>query len=256
MVAVSWSQAAVSAEEFSAGYKAEHDLPTGMVVSLKSEQERSVEPASQENIDNLLGVIVGGSKSLFQISSQESNVQIVTNGQTEVLVTDTNGAVKEGDYVTVSGIVGIGIKADQDHSKVVGKALENFSDADTRTVETSNGDTRDIAVARIPVMVQIGGNPDLAVEESFLPDFVQGAANELAGEPVPPARIILAMVIITGGIIGSMVLLYGAVSSTIISIGRNPLSDKSIYAGLFRMVLIALAIVSLASVIGYLIVAG
>lgn len=255
LVAVSLSYP-VLAEEFSVGYKADYDLPTGMVVSLLSDEEGAVEPANQDNIDDLLGVVVGGGTSLFQISSQESNVQVVTDGKTEVLVTDVNGVIEAGDHITVSSINGIGVKADDEDRKIVGKAIEDFKRPDTRTVETDSGDMRDIAVARIPVMTQIGGNPDLATRDSFLPDFVQNSANALAGEPVEPARIVLALLIITGGVVGSMVLLYGAVSSTIISIGRNPLSDKSVYGGLARIVLIAVVIILLTSGVGYLIIMG
>ncbi|PSO43746.1 hypothetical protein BRC20_00230, partial [Candidatus Saccharibacteria bacterium QS_8_54_8] len=87
-----------------------------------------------------------------------------------------------------------------------------------------------------------------------LPNFVQGAANTVAGQPVAPGRIIIALLVVAGGLVGAMVLLYGAVSNTIISIGRNPLSNKSIYAGLFRMVIIALIIILLSQALGYAII--
>lgn len=246
----------VSAQDFSSGYKSEVSLSAGMVVSLVSEQERLVEPANEDNIDNLLGVVVSGNDSLFTVSSQESNVQVVTGGVTKMLVTDTNGEIGQGDYVTASAINGVGKKADSDHAKVVGKAQGNFADYDVRTVATQDSQRGPISVARMPVLVQIGGNPQMRVEESILPGFVQESANTLAGEPVAPARIIMAIIVIVGGLAGSMVLLYGAVSNTIISIGRNPLSDKSIYAGLFRMILVALAIILFSNAIGYAIIAA
>lgn len=239
---------------FSSGYSSEFTLPSGMAVSLNPEEDGLVEPASKANIDDLLGVVVGGSESVFAVTSRESNVQVVTSGLTELLVTDDNGEIESGDYVTVSQISGIGMKADREHSKIIGTAQADFSNPSVRRVEAEDGESRDVAVARIPVVIQVGGNPRATEEDTPLPGVLQGFANELAGEPVAPARIIIALVVITGGIVGAMVLLYGAVSSTIISIGRNPLSDKSIYAGLARMVFISLSIIMFSVALGYLII--
>lgn len=246
----------VSAQDFSSGYSAETDLPTGVVVSLVSEDTREIEPANSSNIDDLLGVVVGGSGSLLMLSTQESNVQVVTSGVTEVWVTDAFGDIDAGDHITASSINGIGRKASREDGKILGVARANFRDATTRTVTAEGGEMRDVAVARIPVLVQIGGNPESSRQESFLPSFIQEGANAIAGEPVTPARVLIGLTVITGGIVGSMVLLYGAVSSTIISIGRNPLSDSSIYAGLFRMIMIAIGIIGLSVVIAYVIVVG
>lgn len=246
----------VMAQDFSSGYRSETDLPTGIAVSLVSEDTRDIEPANESNTDDLLGVVVGGTGSLMMLSTEESNVQVVTSGVTEVLVTDTFGDIEAGDHITTSSVNGVGRLADSNDSKVLGVAREDFQDATVRTVTTESGDIREVAVARIPVLIQVGGNPESARQETFLPGFIQEGANAVAGEPVAPGRIIIGLLVITGGIVGAMVLLYGAVSSTIISIGRNPLSDASIYAGLFRMIMIALGIIGLSVGIAYLIVVG
>lgn len=248
--------AGVYAQEFSSGYSAEVSLPTGMAVSFVSEDARSVEPANSSNIDNLLGVVVGGTGSLLTISSQESNVQVVTSGVTDLLVTDENGEIRDGDYVAISSIEGVGRKSRLSDSRIIGVARGDFSNPTVQTVRTETGETREVAIARIPVLIQVGGNPSVAQEESFLPGFIQDGANALAGEPVAPARIIIAIIIVIGGLVGSTVLLYGAVSSTIISIGRNPLSTASIYAGLARMIAIAVGIILLSVAIAYIVVVG
>lgn len=255
LVAVFFSSG-LSAQDFSTGYKAETSLPTGMIVSLESREERLVVPANQNNTGNLLGVVIGGSNSLLNLSTKESNVQVVTSGVVEVLVTDSKGVIKKGDLIALSDINGIGQKASEEDSKILGTAQEDVSDSSVKTVTTESGESRQVSVARIPVLVQVGGNPNLSQQDSFLPGFLQDTANALAGEPVAPARIIIALVIVTGGVVGSTVLLYGAVSSTIISIGRNPLSDKSIYAGLLRMVLIALGVIVLSCIIAFMVVSN
>lgn len=240
-----------SAQDFSSGYTSRSPVSAGMAVSLVPEQDKVVEPTHRENLDDVLGVVVSGSESLFTVTSEQSNVQVVTSGVTKMLVTDTNDTIRSGDYITASNVEGIGMRADDDHGKVIARARKDFAEADTRTVEVEEEEPRTVSVARIPVAIQIGGNPEAKVTDSPLPGFLQGTANMLAGQPVSPARIVISLVIVAGGLVGSMVLLYGAVSSTIISIGRNPLSNKSIYAGLFRMVLIALMIVLISLVLGY-----
>ncbi|MEX0934304.1 MAG: hypothetical protein WDZ42_00725 [Candidatus Saccharimonadales bacterium] len=247
----------VKAQDVSVGYRAETTLPTGMVVSLVSSETREVEPANRGNVNNLLGVVVQGTDSLMTISSQESNVQVATDGISEVLVTDEGGPISEGDYLSVSSISGIAKVAGVGDSKILGTARGNFEDADisTITVEDSNG-TRQVNVARIPLVIQIGANPNLREQASFLPDIIQGSADAVAGEAVGPTRIIIVLFVIAAGTLGSMVLLYGAVSSTIISIGRNPLSDGSVYGGLLRTIVVSVAILALTVIISYLVVAG
>lgn len=247
---------AIFAQDFSSGFVAETSLPAGMIVSLQSQQERLVVPANRNNIGNLLGVVVGGSNSLLNLSTQESNVQVVTSGVVDVLVTDDKGEIKAGNHITASEINGIGRLATREDAKIVGTAQADFADPNVRTVTTETGENMEVSVARIPVLIQVGGNPDMIQQETFLPGFVQESANSLAGEPVAPARIIIALVIIVGGIVGSMVLLYGAISSTIISIGRNPLSNKSIYAGLLRMAVVSIGIIFLSATVAYVILVG
>ncbi len=253
-VAVSVHVAPVFAQEFSSGYQSEASVSAGMAVSIVSEQNKTVEPTHRGNLSNVLGVVINGSDSLFAVTSQESDVQVATQGVTEMLVTDTNGAIQEGDYITASEVNGIGMRADDDHSIVIARAREDFGSVEARTIQTAGEESRTISVVRIPAVIQIGGNPNAKQTDSPLPGFLQSTANTLAGQPVSPARVIIALVVVAGGLVGSMVLLYGAVSNTIISIGRNPLSDKSIYAGLFRMVLIALVIILMSQALGYVII--
>lgn len=255
-VGAAFVSAPVEAQDFSSGYQTEETLPAGMMVSLVDEEAETVEPTNSANMEDLLGVVVSGSNSIFQITSGESNAQVVTSGFSEVLVTDVNGEVVDGDYITASEINGIGMRADEEHAHVLGQAQGDVRDSATRTVETEAGDTREVTVGRVPVIIKVGANPKMTDQETPLPGFIQGAANELAGEPVAPVRIMIALVIITGGLVGSTVLLYGAVSSTIIAIGRNPLSNKSVYAGLVRMISISMAIILFSVALGYVVVAA
>lgn len=254
-VGAAFVSAPAEAQDFSSGYQTEETLPAGMIVSLVGEEAETVEPTNSANMEDMLGVVVSGSSSIFQVTSGESNAQVVTSGFSEVLVTDVNGEVVDGDYITASEINGIGMLAGEENSHVLGQAQGDVRDSATRTVETEAGDTREVMVGRVPVIIKVGANPEIADQETPLPGFIQGAANELAGEPVAPVRIMIALVIITGGLIGSTVLLYGAVSSTIIAIGRNPLSNKSVYAGLVRMILISTAIILFSVALGYVVVA-
>lgn len=244
---------ALAQGDFSAGYRAETTLPAGMIVSLVSEDAREVAPASTDNLEDVLGVVVGGSNSLLVVSSNESNVQVATSGLVSMLVTDEVGTIRNGDYITLSNVDGIGRRASEGDSRIVGVARADFDSGEIQTVRTGE-DEREVAVTRIPVMIQIGANPATTAEDSVVPAFFQETANALAGEEVAPSRVIVALIVAVGGLIGAIALLYGAVSNTIISIGRNPLSKKTIYAGLVRMVAIALGIIGLTLILAYVIV--
>ena len=68
------------------------------------------------------------------------------------------------------------------------------------------------------------------------------ASELIAGKPVNPVRVYLSLVILAMAALISGSLIYSAVRSALIAIGRNPLSKKSIIRGLFQVVLIGLMV--------------
>ncbi len=92
------------------------------------------------------------------------------------------------------------------------------------------------------VDIGVAKNPLLKATEPNLPNALRKAAATIAGKPVDAVRVYISILVfgITTVVAGS--LLYGGVRSALISIGRNPLSKKSIIRGMIQVVITGLMV--------------
>ncbi len=229
------------------GYGADVVLQQGMIVGLKKDDLRKVEPVNNNQFDRVHGIVVGPNDSAVLLGRDNEKVYVATGGRFIVLVSDQKGDINQGDFVTVSSVSGIGMKSGEDDAIVVGKALESFKATDssqviaTASVKESGGKQRQLRLGHILVDISIGKNPRLKLDNN-LPDALRRASELIAGKAVPAIRVYISLVvlIITSIIAGSLI--YSAVRSSLIAVGRNPLSKKSIIRGLFQVVLIGLMV--------------
>lgn len=217
--------------------------PGGLVV-LQQGAPDSVELATQEHNDKLVGVV--GANPLISISDNANAVQVITSGVTVALVSDVNGAVKTGDAITTSPIAGVGMKA-SDNGVVIGSAQADLSSVKTttRTIKTTDGHDQTVHVGLIPVQVSVIFYASPTDQQTFLPSFLQDFANTVAGRQVSPVRVMIAGTVMLLSFLSIGVLLYASVKSSIISIGRNPLSEASVRKSLVQIGMIVLGILLL-----------
>lgn len=231
----------------------ETNLVAGAFMSLKQGSNNTVELANTNNADRLVGIV--GSKTLLQLGDTKSgSVQVVTSGVTDGLVSDANGPVNAGDKLTASPIAGIGMKATSS-LQVVGTAQANLaiSSAQTRTVTKQDGTQTTVHIAQIPVQVNVTYYASPGAAQTFLPPFLQDFANSVGGKQVSPARVIIATLILLLAFVSIAVLLYSTVRSSIISIGRNPLSERAVRKSIVQIGLTILGILLLTLITIYLI---
>ena len=116
----------VRAQTITQGYDVETDvvIQKGMIVGLKKDDARKVESINNSQLDQLHGVVVGGTDASFVLAEDKQKIYVASGGKFEVLVSDQNGAISQGDYISLSPITGIGMKADQYQAIVLGKAIE------------------------------------------------------------------------------------------------------------------------------------
>ena len=235
------------AQSVTQGYGTDMSLQRGMVVGLKKDDPRKVESINSDQVDRVHGVVVGANDSAVLISNETEKVFVATSGRFPVLVRDQGGEIKVGDYITVSAMSGIGMKSNDRVPIVIGKSTEAFSSKDgniivgTAKIKDSNGKEITVNIARITVDLGVGRNPLQKTDES-LPAALKRAGELIAGKPVSPARVYVAILvlIVSAAIAGSLT--YSAVRSGLIAIGRNPLGKKSIIKGMFQVVIIALMV--------------
>jgi hypothetical protein len=224
-------------------------IVAGAIVSFKADS-RQVELTATDTADTIAGV--AADDPLLAISSGEQEVQVVLSGSTGVLVSDINGDIHSGDKIAASPIAGVGMLATSD-GRVVGVAKADFdtSQAQTKTITDTRGQSHTVRIGSIPL--QVGLSYYQSESSGFLPPFVQSLANNIAGKEVSFVRILICLVLLLGALISLSVVVYSSVRSAMISLGRNPLASGNIRRSLYQVGLVTLGVWGGALVACYLI---
>jgi len=221
-------------------YFTEEPIEPGTVVSLKKGEREVVEPSTKDMSTSLFGVVVRQTDSTLRVSNGDSAVFVTTLGQAKTLVSDINGEINAGDQIALSPIKGVGQRA-VDDSVTIGTALEDFNPAGSiiSPVEVTNSDgqtsTANVGLIDVQVKPQLGNN-------SILPSGIADFGESIAGKPVSSFRLFTALALLVVSLAASSVLLFGAIRSALVAIGRNPLSKTLVYKGLFQVMAITTVI--------------
>lgn len=241
----------------SQGYKSSEPVPAGALVSLDQANPLTVQPANRDRLESMLGVVVAPTDSLISFATEANQVQVATNGLASAMVSNIDGDIKKGDKITASPINGIGMKANTS-TKVVGVAQADFDPnapgTTKKKIKDNAGKEYDISIGQLPILVDVAyyvkGTGD---DKTPLPKFLQDLSTLIAGKKVSTARIIAGLVILLVGLASATILLYSSARSSIISIGRNPLSQKAVYKGLIQVFIVVLVILAVSFGVVYVI---
>ncbi|HSW98759.1 MAG TPA: hypothetical protein VLF71_02895 [Candidatus Saccharimonadales bacterium] len=243
---------AAAASAIAQGFKAGGDgIVSGALVSLQQGVAGTVELSTAANSAHLVGVVER--QSLIDFANG-GTVQVVTSGTTPVLVSDINGLVKTGDRITASPIVGVGMKATES-ATVAGSAQADMqlSTAETRQVTAANGKQHTVHVGAVPLLVSAAYYQPKPTQSKFVPSGLQTFAANIAGHQVPPVRILVAGLVVVLLFVSVAVLLNSSVRSSIIAIGRNPLSGQSVRRSLFEVGVTTVGVLAFTVIAVYLI---
>lgn len=228
------TQAAGATSFISQSYSSSSDLALSSIVSLKSDSSDEVIPATHENSDNLLGVVVSANTSSLSLINNLSNqVQVATSGTLRVLVSDINGAISRGDYITASPITGVGMKA-TNNARIIGVAQGPIEGATTETIRGSDNSEQTVTIGEVSVLVNVSSyfkQPD----KTLIPSTIQNIANAIAGRNVNTLPIIISAGIFVVSLVVAIIIIYSMIRNAIISVGRNPLSQSAVYRNVIQM---------------------
>jgi hypothetical protein len=231
------------------GYAAETPLDNGTIVQLVAKDAKKVKVATQKELANMFGVTVDRNTLPLTISNgdQENEVFVAVSGTYNVLVSTQGGDIKSGDYVTMSSVNGVAMKAGTEEKVVFGRANASFDGKGLTlgqtTLKDSNGkDNQVVKIGSIPVTINIQRNPNIQSTEANLPDMLRRVGQAIAEKEVSPVRIYLSMGIAAVSLIAAIAVLYAGVRSGVISIGRNPMGKKSIFRALLQVILTSVLI--------------
>lgn len=236
----------------SQGYSADEQLPVGSIVSLATNTSDKVELSNSSNSDNILGVVINKEGSLLSLSNGTgTQVQVVTSGTVSILVSNINGSISRGDHITSSPVTGVGMKA-TGNVRVIGIAQGDFTEGSKQIYTDDEGVERTIYVGTIPLLVSVSyyfKEPD----KTLIPSAIQNIANALAGRSVSALPIVISSIIFLVMIIIVASIVFSMVRSSIISVGRNPMSQSAIYRDLVQLSALVLVILAVGIAAIYLV---
>jgi hypothetical protein len=250
------------AQAVTRSYKTDISLQRGMIVRKTQKDTSKVEALKADEIEKMEGVVVAANDSPVTLSSSDQSAQqvfVATTGQYNVLVSNQNGPIKKDDFITISSLAGIGMKADGRQSRIIGKSLEAF-DGKTNisgktTVKNSAKATIPITLGLVAVEIEVRHNPIEEKKTSLIPglEFLQKAAGTVANNEVSATQlyISIAALVVTAFISGSI--LYSGIRTSMIAVGRNPLAKKSINRSLLSVVITSIIILIIGITAVYLI---
>lgn len=247
-----WGASAHGLTTISESYDSDTQIPVGSLVSLVKNTSDKVQASLSSNVDNLLGVVVNPNNSLLSVTTAGSNhTEVATSGTLDLLVSDVNGPVVQGDHITASPLAGIGMKANG-NVRVVGIAQGGVSGTHETTVKDGDGKDQKVTLGQVPVLINVAyffKEPD----KSIIPAALQSVANSLAGKTVQPLPIIVGAGIFLVTLIVVMSIIFTMIRSSIISVGRNPMSQSAVYRDVIQLSALVLGILAVATIAIYMV---
>jgi hypothetical protein len=243
---------ALAITSLSESYATKDNLALGSLVSVQDDQTDIVTAADSTNVDNLIGVVIASGSSLLTVSNgKDGQVQVATSGTLPVLVSDINGTIRRGDHVTASPVKGVGMLATA-NVRVIGIAQGAMTNVKKQTYKGSDGKQRTMKLGEVPVLVNVAyyfKEPD----KTIVPAAIQNIANSLAGKDVGTVPILVSAGIFLIMLIVVSSLIYSMIRASIISVGRNPLSQSAIYRDLVQLSGLVIGILGVGLVCIYLV---
>lgn len=189
---------------------------------------------------SIFGVVTDDPVMSLQDPSLENTYFVVSSGEVLVRVSAINGPIAEGDFVTLSKIPGVGMRATES-GQVLGVALENFAP------ENPNDE------GQIKVLVNITSAFIVQQSDQNLLTLMQNGIKVPFVTPLDSLRYILAaLVALISLFIGFSS--FGKISTNSIeALGRNPLASRIIKSAIFLNFVFTLGIISIGLIIAYLI---
>ena len=232
-----------AATSISQGYSTREDLSLGSIVSLAENSSDHVVAATTSNADSILGVVINSDSSLLALTNDtKEQVQIATSGTVPVIVSDINGEIHQGDHITASPLKGVGMKASA-NVRIVGIAQSGMKNATKQTYKDKSGKEHSVTLGEVPVIVNVAyffKEP----EKTVVPTALQNVANALAGKTVSTLPIVLSAAVFLIMLIIVSSIIYSMIKSSIISIGRNPMSQAAVYRDLIQLSSLVIAILA------------
>lgn len=229
-------------------YASDSPLDNGTIVILTGDKSDRVKVATKADAQNMFGVTVDRTQLPLTVTGGEleNETFVAASGTYSVLVSDQNGAIASGDYLILSSVNGVAMRAGEEETTVFGRANAAFDGKGvvlgSTTLKDSDGGQTTVKLGSVPVTIDIKNNPNHQSTDTNVPDFLKRVGQAIAEKEVSPVRIYLSVAIAVISLIAAIAVMYAGIRSGVISIGRNPMSRKSIFRALLEVIFTSILI--------------
>lgn len=228
-------------EALSSGYQSsDKGLSIGMVASIAPDSDgKSVVRATQGTSNKVVGIVVNSEDALVSVSSGNDSVLVESDGVVKAYVSDIGGDIKKGDHLVMSPIKGILMRTDRSKSNqpVIGLASELANYNKSEQYELSGDKEYKIGITQVKISLT-----DPSLSQGSGNSSLSSLGHSMTGRDVSAIRVALGLVLFIVLLVVEGALLYGAISSSIIAVGRNPLSHKAVRIELMKVIITALLV--------------
>lgn len=238
------------AEKFTAG----ENLAIGTIVSLGKNTDEVIS-ATPDNMDNLYGVVVTGS-DITVGEADNGQITVAKDGVVNAIVSTAGGDIKKDDPITVKTINGIGEKAVEGR-KVIGIAQADFdsgTDGARKIDSNASSSQAEVYIGSIPIKISVGTYATEGGQADGSRNLVERLADNIAGKTVNPMTIVIAGAILVFGMFSAAFLVSSSGYASMVSIGRNPLSENKALNFYAKTVAVAFTLFGLSVLLSYAVV--
>jgi hypothetical protein len=184
--------------------------PEAKFGDILSQKDNGIFRADSPYDKNIIGV-VGNSPVLVFGKKTNNSLPVIYFGEATIRVTNSNGKINKGDFITSSNNPGVGQKATE-NGFVIGKSLEDFDEKEGFVKAIVNIEYRNIYVGDI--------------KTNALNNILEKLGN---AENVPEIlRYLFAFIIGAASFVIGFFFFVGSLKKGVESVGRNPLAKKDI----------------------------
>ncbi len=225
-------------------YQIEGAVRPGMIVT---NDGTTIQLSTSEYAAELFGVVIQTPGITVNQIAEEDGYPVAINGYVPVLVSNTNGTIQKGDYVTSSSQSGIGMKA-RKPGPVIGTAVEDAAEYDSEYE-----------------LVMVSIHPEYAEADSLfrvgdligkISDYNLDPLVNTLIEPkfVTSVRYTTAGIILVIALAGSILYYIQLSKMEVEALGRNPLASDTIRKEVLKHAIVVVSICIIGLALAYAIV--
>jgi hypothetical protein len=240
---------------FSQGYSTKDDqLVAGMAVQLSitdNQNDKYIERGSSQNPERIIGIASSPSSNIAVVGSTKNQIYVQSSGQVVAYVSDLGGVVKKGDLLTISPLKGVLQKVNNAASAEMATALEDADLSKAEDVKIDGGSTKTESTKVNKILINLDRHTFQSNQNTS--NTLSRVSRALVGKDVGELRVLVSLLVFALLLVVEGGIVYGAISSSLTSLGRNPMAGKAIKRELVRVLLVALAILLIGLGVVYII---